>query len=352
MEDKRLEVMNQYDLTVNSFYSDRGALILDTDRGFMVLRLYTGSLQHLEYENSLKEYIAQHSNLLIDSLFRTKENKLYSENDSSENYYLREFYSGKDCDLLDKYNCICAIQNLAKLHNAMEGFIPPETASCYSQPDVRITLNKHTRELKRVRSYIRAKKQKNAFEVTYLRLVDSYYNRAVKACDLLQTLPLDEMLADSLERRLVCHGNYTYHSLSMLFGVPDYEVDSQSQINSSFLYPCACITSGFEKASQGLPVTDIYHFMRKVMEKNEWDCSLGMAMLNSYISVRPLDGPSLKLLYILFLFPEKFWKITNQYFNNRKSWIPQKHLHRLLNDYTSEEAKQVFLSCLLENNPL
>lgn len=37
-----------------------------------------------------------------------------------------------------------------------------------------------------------------------------------------------------------------------------------------------------------------------------------------YIQEKPLDNNQKQELYLRFLFPEKFWKISNHYYNSRK----------------------------------
>ena len=77
----------------------------------------------------------------------------------------------------------------------------------------------------------------------------------------------------------------------------------------------------FEEAGVGTPVFDLYQMMRKLLEKNRWDKELAVDVLKEYEKQRTLTDEEHKLLYILLLYPEKFWKVSNHYYNSRKSWI-------------------------------
>jgi len=86
--------------------------------------------------------------------------------------------------------------------------------------------------------------------------------------------------------------------------------------------------------------------MRKVMEKNDWDIDIGSMILDNYTRVLPIDKDELKLLYVLLLYPEKFWKITNFYYNGKKSWVPQRNIQKLIGIQEQMEMKKQFLDCL------
>ena len=79
------------------------------------------------------------------------------------------------------------------------------------------------------------------------------------------------------------------------------------------------------------------------MEKNGWDTSQGVQILDTYQKIRPLEKREAKLLYVLLLFPEKFWKQINFYYNGRKSWMSVKNYDKLLKIESQEEKRRNFL---------
>lgn len=75
----------------------------------------------------------------------------------------------------------------------------------------------------------------------------------------------------------------------------------------------------FSQMHLGHQVSDLYRFMRKVMEKHGWDEYLGGAMLDAYDAVQPMGAKERQYLYFLFLYPEKYWKQLNYYYNANKA---------------------------------
>ena len=65
------------------------------------------------------------------------------------------------------------------------------------------------------------------------------------------------------------------------------------------------------------------------MEKNNWNLYLLQTVLEHYQKVRPLSKEEKKLLYIWMIYPEKFWKITNFYYNSKKTWMSEKNIEKL-----------------------
>ena len=53
----------------------------------------------------------------------------------------------------------------------------------------------------------------------------------------------------------------------------------------------------------------------RVLEKQNYDARLGRKMLKTYSEVRPLRDEELEYLGIRLLYPEKFWKLANYYYN-------------------------------------
>ena len=69
-------------------------------------------------------------------------------------------------------------------------------------------------------------------------------------------------------------------------------------------------------------------------------------MIYAYNEVLPLCAYDMLQLYYRFAYPEKFWKIINFYYNNRKVWIPDKTYEKFGKLIRDEEKRQEFLDNL------
>jgi hypothetical protein len=102
-------------------------------------------------------------------------------------------------------------------------------------------------------------------------------------------------------------------------------------------------TTNFEKSYIGLQIGDLYQFVRKVMEKNDWDILYGSNIIEAYDRVKPISKAELNVLYLLLLYPEKFWKITNFYYNGKKSWVSGRNTQKLNMIGEQNSKKEMFL---------
>ena len=102
-------------------------------------------------------------------------------------------------------------------------------------------------------------------------------------------------------------------------------------------------TVGFEKAGRGIPLLDLVYLMRKALEKNGWDRKKGVQIMENYAKVIPLGEEEQEFIYIMLLFPEKYWKLMNGYFNHKKSWFSEQSLHKLRSLGEMEQGREQFL---------
>ena len=94
------------------------------------------------------------------------------------------------------------------------------------------------------------------------------------------------------------------------------------------------------------PIRDLYLFMRKLLEKNNWSQTLGDTLLETYNKERSLSGKDYIQLRYRFAYPEKFWKIVNFYYNSGKAWIPGRNMEKIEKLFAQEREKQLFLESL------
>lgn len=327
MNERSLEVLSQYDIIVEKTARGRGAYLVWTDKGFYELFEYSGTEGRLKYESELLNYIRETGFDRVDIIEKTNEGKLYSEDEMGVKYVLKKWYEGRECDVKKVSDIVAAVQTLACLHLSTECVrkeglrqLAPEGQSLFDE------YTKHNRELKRVRNFIRSRNRKSQFEYDVLAHFDEYYGYAEAACNKLDTSWCTEIEKNASDMCSICHGTYNYHNLIM-------EGNNIAVVN-------------FNHSTKGLQIRDLYFFLRKIMEKHDWDVQLGCLILDKYQIVRPLKAEEMRLLYIMMSYPEKFWKVLNQYNNSNKSWIPDKNIEKLKAVYRQQELKTKFVEKL------
>ena len=178
--------------------------------------------------------------------------------------------------------------------------------------------------MKKIYEFIRKRKRKTGFESLFLKEYDRFAQQAKAATWELEQSDYGELYQSSLKLGQLCHGNYNQHNVYFL---------GRRQI----------FTSNFEKCGYDIQINDLYQFVRKIMEKQEWSPQTGDQMLDAYSRERPLDDREIAYLKIRLSYPEKFWKVANQYYNCRKSCASWKSMEKLEKLVFQEEKRRIFL---------
>lgn len=122
-------------------------------------------------------------------------------------------------------------------------------------------------------------------EYDVLAHFDEYYEMSVMAYKLLADTNYTKM-ENEAKRIEICHGNYNYHNIIFCN-------DKVAVVN-------------FEKAGAGLQIKDLYLFLRKVLEKHNWNLELGYNIIDRYNKVKPLNSKEYQILMVMLRYPEKF----------------------------------------------
>lgn len=327
LDEKIQEVIEMYPIEVTGVSRARGAFICQTTQGLRLLKAYPYAESHLIYESMLKSVLIERGYLNIDSFLYNKEGQLLTPGRDGRNYVMKKWYDGQECDLKDRVQVLKAVKNLAMLHSVMKNihFECPWMIHAQAEPDD-VRFERRSREMRAIRSYIRNKKVKNAFELLYMEYYDIYEGQAKQAGKILEEMDYASMYRESVEGGIYCHGDYSHHHVIM-------NKNTTAVIN-------------FDKSVKNVQIHDLYYFLRKAMEKCNWDISYGMDILNSYDNIRKMTGREKACLYALLLYPEKYWKIANHYYNSRKSWTSEQNMNKMKKFTSQTELRAQFLEKL------
>lgn len=320
MNDRAVELLEQYEVEVLRTRKGRGAIVCDTNRGSLIFKEYTGSHDRIELQDMLLKQITAAGWVKVEAIVPNKEGALCTKDNDGTGYVLKTWHDGRECNIHEKEECREAVRILARLHGDMA--LPADTPNIPVAFSPEREYDKHNKELKRVRKYLLQKGQKTWFEISLLKCFDSFLEQAFCVTE--------EWKAGGLagtgtgETAEFCHGDYQYHNILRDGG-------------GWFLV-------NFEKCVRDNPVRDLYLLMRKLLEKGDWSVSLGAGLLEAYEKERPLTPQSRADLYYRLAYPEKFWKVVNFYYNSRKTWIPGKNQEKLERLIAQEKDKRRFLA--------
>ena len=323
-------VLEQYPFVVNQIHKGREAFLCDTNQGLKIIKVYKGSEARADFLYKILLFLRENGQKQVDCIVRTKEERSIAVDIDETVYMVRDWWEGHECDTKNREDILKAITALAGLHNAFRLYKEEIPDFLKSSPEALLEeYQKHWREMKKVKNYINGKKKKNDFEIKFIKSCNTFLNQANFVIDLQKKELLKEAEENIGNLYGICHGDFNQHNVL---------------INKE-----GTLILNYEKAVYGMQISDLSNFMRKILEKHNWNLGLGMDMLQAYNKVRKLDEAEMRQLYIRLAYPEKYWKISNHYYNTGKSWICGRDFEKLVKIIDQNEAKEQFLQIMSYN---
>lgn len=314
-------ILEQYPFAVTDTRKGRGAICCMSEGEAYMLKEYRGSEQRAVFLYDVLQYL-KGQGINISLLIKNKEDKCVSTDRDGVRYIVVEHRETRECDTRSRREILDGVRQLARLHEAFnryEGDIP-EFIRMGAERD-RDTFSKRNREMKSVYTYIYKKRNKNEFEREYIKVYKGFWEQA---CQVIKAEGY--FMSNGTDKMSLCHGEYSQHNV----------IFDREKIG----------IAGLEQIRYGRQMNDLGFFMRKILEKQNWNIGLGLDMIKAYNEVRKLDSDELEQLYLFMMYPEKFWKLANHYASSKKSWLSERNIEKLRKIIAQEEKRAEFLDIL------
>lgn len=403
MSEKLAEVYEQYDMEILNTRKGRGATILTTDDGMRILEPFRGNVTRLEQEYVLKQLFFQKGYLHLDAIILNKNGMLFTCDKYRQPFVLKEYFDGNECDLHNQEEVVRAVRALAIFHTygreVAAEFNKAWSENCKEkeakqieeikralekeeeleklsflyeikqetldniikeyqmkknkkedpigtietkknekeavewlqqekrQEDILDLFLRHNKELRKIRAYVKRVKRKNDFENLLLQVFEDFHQQGMARIQELKDGRRKEnriVMKNIMEAHSgICHGTFNQHNIIM-------GKDSEFIVH-------------FERFTIGNQLLDLYQFARKTMEKNHFEFELLREIYRAYEEKIVLSKEDLQYMYVLFSYPEKFWKIANSYYNTNKAFLSPKYLEKLQTVILQESEKRKML---------
>ncbi len=224
MNDSYLEVLKQYEGEVTGVRRGRGAWICEYPDGPRLLKEYRGTVKRLEFEDAVLGQLEQQGLCRTDRYVRNLEDGLVTAGPDGVKYILKRWFLERECSLRDRREILFCARQIAQLHRGLQEIPWQEEWNLGSTvaPVLSEEMARHSREMRRVRNFIRGKRRKTEFELQVMQSFDAYYAQALEAEKGLE--PLDQNQAGN--RLFLCHGDLDQHHI-----LP--EIRRQCSLNSA-----------------------------------------------------------------------------------------------------------------------
>lgn len=320
MQEYELKILDRYALNVKSTRRVRGAFFCEAEEGLFLLKEAGISEKRADALYKLGEMLIAAGYRGIDQLKPNVEGGLVTVSEEGGRYLVKRWFSARECDARRTRELMMGAKNLARLHLLMR---EPTDGVTMQDESLKQIYERHNRELRKVRSFVRSRRTKDEFELRFLQEYEGLYQWAEIAMEVLLESRCEELYQDSLRERVMIHGEYNYHNI--------------------LICTDGIATTNFEKFRIHVQMEDFYYYLRKTMEKHEWDARLFDHMMNAYSAICPVTDREMEYLKARFIYPEKFWKIAGSYYKSNKAWTSVKNVEKFQMSVSQMREKEKLL---------
>lgn len=207
-------------------------------------------------------------------------------------FILTPWILGEKCNYDSINDVIAAISNLSHMHNASRNFSPISGSSIRKNFEhISLSFQKHLNQLLNCSNL--AFHHDDNFSELFMENFDENYILAEISSKISQTIDYDKLHSS------LCHLDYV--NKNIIF-------DSSRNI----------WIIDFDKCTTAHCSHDISYFLRRFLKRTNtnWNLDYAEACLEAYEENSPLNLDDYKYIISYLSFPQKFWKISRDYYNN------------------------------------
>mgnify|MGYP000901794505 CR=1 FL=1 len=306
------------------FYSGtrtRTGLVCKTDKGLRELKKARERMNGVRYAHDVKECLYGNGFTAISRFYHTMDGHPCFLKDGTV-YVLEELLPAAALEEDGTEAFIKGAKTLGKMHSCAKGL-----ESKYMQWDkdrLPAQFAKRRTELGKIKRRIQKQGGYDAIDLLVLENYDTYMEHTLRAEALLRQAEYSVLFEKARKEGAFCHHSFKGENIRVAEGGRLY-------------------VGGFEGCSSDIALLDLAAYLKRYMKKAEGDREGVLRMLEAYEESNPTDTRQRVLLRALVIYPEKFLRLINEYYNKRRACVSPAMQERLALAVEEEgRAKELF----------
>lgn len=313
-----------YGLKFHGATRTRTGLICRTDQGLRELKKPRGSMENLRFAFDVKEQLRKNGFTQISRFYPALDGEPFYTRDGTL-YSLEDITPAEALGEEDAAAFLRGAEALGQMHRAARGLKSP--AAHWDRERLPRLYAKRRGELAKLQHRRQKRQGYDALDLLLLQYAAAFLVQAAEAEALLAAGGYGEAVERAEAEGGFCHNAYKGESLRLT-------EDGRLFIGS------------FDQCTAELPLADLAAYLRRYMKKTDGAAGGIEKMLAAYERAMPLSERELRLLEGMVVYPEKFLRLVNRYYNRRRSCISPAMQERL-RQAAEEEKNGILLRQLL-----
>lgn len=320
MEDINEKILWEgYGLRFRGGTRTRTGLICRTDRGLRELKKPRGSVENLRLAFCVKEQLQKNGFGNISRFYRALDGEPFYRHDGIL-YTLEDVMPAEALPEDHTEDFVRGAETLGRMHQAAAGLC--NDAARWDRERLPRLYAKRRSELAKIRRRNDKRGNYDAIDLLLIRNYDRFMGQVREAEELLQKGGYREAVDRAAKEGAFCHNAYKGEAL---------RVSEKGEI----------FVGSFDKCGSELPLADLAAYLRRYFKKTEGSAAGVAAMLESYGKHCPLSAADLTILRGMLVYPEKFLRLVNEYYNRRRACVSPAMQERLAAAAREEEKGRI-----------
>ena len=247
-------------------------------------------LKDLLYVYSANEWLYRNG-IKVPKLLPTIDNNrfVYYENML---FILTPWIEGEKCNFDNINHVLYSVNKLATIHKISHNFYPITGSSLKEGfEDYYISTLKHFQDL--LKASNESFRYKDKFSREFILNFDLNLRLAKISLDMSNKIDTKNLT------KSLCHGDFVNKNIIFPPDMEPWIID-------------------FDKCKTDYCAKDLAYFMRRLLkrENTKWNIDLAMSVIKTYTDISPLTISDFRYLVSYICFPQKYWKISRDYYKN------------------------------------
>ncbi|MGL4774062.1 MAG: CotS family spore coat protein [Clostridium sp.] len=293
----------------------------DNHKCYCLKKVYFGEADLLYVYSSIEWLYRKNFN--VPKLLPTI-NKNRFVNFSNMLFILTPWIEGDKCDFDNLKHVLLSSRTLALMHKNSTKFYPIQGSTIRKgYDDLYISTLKHFEQL--LTTFNIANDMNDKFSTEFL---DNFDDNLLLA-EL--SLSISSQIKESDLSRSLCHGDYVNKNIIFSYDNNIWLID-------------------FDKCKMDYCAHDIAYLLRRILKREgtKWDEDLTLNILKNYNELNPLSESDIRYILSYILFPQKYWKISRDYYKNIKKCNKLAFLTLLKKSNSKLESHLKFASNIID----
>ena len=288
---------NSFDIEINNIVPFKDNFIIYNSTGKMLLKKAVMSTERIDFIHKAKQHLSKNNFSSIDAFIVTKNNEPYIRLNNNI-YTLTNIIDGVEINFDKPIDVLKSSYLLANFHKSSRGFLLPDDS--FKKDDLGnlpSLYKKRLCEIKRAKKL--ATKNRTKFDYLLLNYIDYFYELGLHVIGKLEASNYLDLVNETRKEGSFCHHEFTHNNIVI-------------KDNTYFLI-------NFDFCSYELKIYDLCNLIKRKLRKCDWDICEAEKIINFYRELVPLSHDELYIMKLMLMFPQKFWRVINTYYNSKKN---------------------------------